>query len=102
VFCFKHTETPDGTLVNQFPNLHHSLRYYLAGTGTTVRRIVGWYQLGLSADEIAHQFPHLGLAQIYAALACYHANREEIDADIAQEEAENERICKEYQATKQP
>jgi hypothetical protein len=33
---------------------------------------------------------------VYAALTYYHANREEIDADIANEEAEYERIEKEH------
>jgi hypothetical protein len=30
--------------------------------------------------------PHLSLAQVYAALAYYHANKPEVDADIAAEE----------------
>jgi uncharacterized protein (DUF433 family) len=60
----------------------------LAGTGVTVRRIVGWYRLGLTAEEIADQFGHLSLAQVHAALAYYHANRAEIEADIQAEEAE--------------
>jgi hypothetical protein len=30
----------------------------------------------------------LSLAQVYAALTYYHANREEIEADIAAEDAE--------------
>jgi hypothetical protein len=28
-------------------------------------------------------FPHISLATIYDALACYYDNREEVDADIA-------------------
>ena len=59
----------------------------IAGTGLTVRRIVGWYKTGMSPDEIALEYPHLTLAQVHAALAYYHANREEIEADIAEEEA---------------
>ncbi len=54
----------------------------IAGTGVTVQRIVGWYKLGLTAEEIADKFGHLSLAQVYAALAYYHANTEEIEADI--------------------
>ena len=52
-----------------------------------MRRIVGWYNMGMSPEEIALEYPHLNLAQVHAALAYYHANREEIEADIAQEEA---------------
>jgi uncharacterized protein (DUF433 family) len=53
----------------------------------TVRRIVGWYKLGLSPEEIAAEFPHLSLAQVYAALSYYHANRDEIEQDMAEEDA---------------
>jgi uncharacterized protein (DUF433 family) len=59
----------------------------IAGTGVTVRRIVAWYQLGLSPEEIVQRIGHLTLAQVYAALAYYHLNRDEIEADLASEEA---------------
>ena len=64
----------------------------LAGTGVTVRRIVGWYKLGLSPEEIVGKFGHLSLAQVHAALAYYHANCEEIESDIAAEETEADRL----------
>ena len=57
-----------------------------------VRRIVGWYKRGLTPEEITTEVPHLSLAQVYAALTYYHANREEIEADIAAEEAEAQHL----------
>jgi hypothetical protein len=48
--------------------------------------------LGLTAEEIIAEIPHLSLAQVHAALAYYHANREEIEQDIADEEAVAERL----------
>lgn len=60
----------------------------IAGTGVTVRRIVGWYQMGLTPDEITDRLEHLTLAQVQAALAYFHANQAEIEADIAAEESE--------------
>ncbi len=51
---------------------------------------------GYSAEEIADQYGHLNLAQIYSALAWYHANRAETDADIFREEAEYERLAAEH------
>jgi uncharacterized protein (DUF433 family) len=54
----------------------------IAGTGITVRRVVGWYKLGLSPEEIGDRIGHLSPAQVYAALAYYHANREEIEATL--------------------
>ena len=68
----------------------------IAGTGVSVRRIVGWYKLGLSPEEIAREIPHLSLAQIFAALAFYHANRGEIESDIAEEQATADRLEREH------
>ena len=92
--------TDIGTLIVRSPEIRGG-RPRIAGTGVTVRRIVGWYKLGLSPEEIADQYGHLSLAQVHAALTYYHANREEIEADLAAEEAEAERLEKEhYQKTR--
>src|SRR5882724_5453358 len=74
-----------GTLIERSPEIRKG-RPCIAGTGVTVRRIAGWHNLGLAPEEIAAKIEHLTLAQIHAALAYYHANREEIDSDIAAEE----------------
>jgi len=75
-------------------------RVRVTGTGVTVQRIVGWYKLGLSPEEIAEEFGHLTLAQVHAALAYYHANREEIDSAIAADEAEMDRLAqRHYEST---
>ena len=89
------TVTDIGTLIVQSPEIRGG-RPRIAGTGVTVRRIVGWYKLGLSPEEIARRVGHLSLAQVHAALAYYHANREAIEADIAAEEAEYERLEQEH------
>jgi uncharacterized protein (DUF433 family) len=57
-----------GTLIVRTPEIRGG-RPRIAGTGVTVRRIVGWYKLGLSPEEITLEIPHLSLAQVYAALA---------------------------------
>jgi uncharacterized protein (DUF433 family) len=46
--------------------------------------------------EIVDQYPHVTLAQVYTALAYYHANKEEIEADLAAEQREAERLAQEY------
>jgi len=76
-----------GALIVRDPEIRRG-RPRVAGTGVTVRRIVGWYKLGLSPEEIADRIGHLTLAQVYAALAYYHANREEIEADLKADESE--------------
>lgn len=84
-----------GALIVRTPEVRGG-RPRIAETGVTVRRIVGWYKLGLNPEEIIAEIPHLTLAQVYAALAYYHANREEVEADIAAEEVEAERLEREH------
>lgn len=87
--------TNSGKLIVRTPEIRGG-RPRIAGTGITVRRIVGWYKLGLSPEEIAERISHLSLTQVHAALTYYHANREEIEADIAAEEIEAERLEREH------
>jgi uncharacterized protein (DUF433 family) len=75
-----------GTLITRSPDIRGG-RPRIAGTGVTVRRIVTSHRLGLTAEEIADSIGHISVGQVYAALAYYHANREEIDVDIAEEDA---------------
>lgn len=70
-----------GTLIVSSPEIRGG-RPRIAGTGVTVQRIVEWYKLGLMPEEIADEIGHLSLAQVYAALAFYHANQSEIEAAI--------------------
>lgn len=86
------TITDIGTLITRNPKLRGG-RPIIAGTGTSVRRIAALYKQGDNAEEIAADLDHLTLVQIYAALTYYHANREEIEADLASEQAEYERLA---------
>jgi uncharacterized protein (DUF433 family) len=68
-------------------------RLRIEGTRITVNQIVVLYKQGYSPEEIAEQYPHLTLAQVYTALAYYHANREEIEMALAAEKSEAERLA---------
>jgi uncharacterized protein (DUF433 family) len=74
-------------------------RLRINGTRITVNQIAVWYQQGYTAEEIADQYPHLNLAQIYAALAYYHANSDEIRAEMEAEKKEFDQLEREYQQT---
>jgi uncharacterized protein (DUF433 family) len=80
-----------GSLIVISPDVRGG-RARIAGTGVTVRRVVEWYKLAYSPEEIAHELGHVTLAQVFAALAYYHANREEIEADLANEKDVAERL----------
>jgi uncharacterized protein (DUF433 family) len=82
-----------GSLIVCTPDIRDG-RPRIAGTGVTVSRVVGWYKLGLTPEEITTEIPHLSLAQVYAALAHYHANRDDIETDLFREEADAKR-CEE-------
>jgi uncharacterized protein (DUF433 family) len=87
--------TEIGSPIDRAPEIRAG-RPKIAGTGVTVMRVAAWYRMGLTPEEIATQYGHLSLAQVHAALACYHANPEEIEADLAEEEAFAERVDREF------
>jgi len=60
---------------------------------------VGWYKLGLTPEEITRRMGHLTLAQVHAALAYYHANRDEMEAAIKAEEIEADRLEQQHNQT---
>jgi uncharacterized protein (DUF433 family) len=67
------------------------------GTRMTVNQLVVCYKQGYSPEEIADQYPHLTLAQVYTALAYYHANREEMETELAAEKLEADQLEQAYQ-----
>ena len=76
--------TEIGAMIARDPAIR-SGRPLVAGTGVSVRAIAVDSNGGLSPEEIAADRPALSLAQVFAALAYYHANKAEIDADIEAE-----------------
>jgi uncharacterized protein (DUF433 family) len=88
-----------GSLITQTPRICGG-RPRIAGTGVSVRRVVVWYKLGFTPEEIADRIGHLSLAQVHAALSYYHANRETIEADLAAEEAEADQLERQYTAAR--
>lgn len=60
----------------------------LAGTRISVRVIVIYVlRHGISPEELLTYYPHVSLAAIYDALSYYYDNREEIERDIAANDA---------------
>ena len=80
-----------GTLLVKDPDICGG-HLRIDGTRMTVNQIVVWYKQGYSPEEIADQYPHLVLSQVYTALAYYHANKEEIEASLANEEEKSDQL----------
>ena len=85
-----------GTLITRNPEIR-SGRPILAGTGVSVHSVVIRYKHGLTPEQIADDFGHLSLAQVYAALTYYQANREEIETDLAEEERLYDHLANEHE-----
>jgi uncharacterized protein (DUF433 family) len=62
-------------------------RPVITGTRITVNCIAGYYQLGMSIDEILESLQHLTPSQVHSALAYYFDHQDEINEDM--EEAGN-------------
>ena len=55
-----------GTLIARSPEIKSGTPR-LAGTGVTVKRVAGWYKLGLNAEEIATEIGNISVGQVHAA-----------------------------------
>lgn len=84
-----------GTMIASNPNIHGG-RPILAGTGVTVQRIAVLYKNGFSPEEIVRKIDHLTLAQVYSALAYFHANRAAIESEILAEDQAYETLMQQH------
>jgi uncharacterized protein (DUF433 family) len=67
----------------------------IAGTRIKVEQVVIWHErMGMRPEQIVSEWPHLTLADVYAALTYYHDHRDEIDRDLD----EGERLFEELKA----
>jgi uncharacterized protein (DUF433 family) len=55
----------------------------VGGTRVTIDSVVTAFRAGATAEEIAQQFPALGLADIYQVVAYYLSHTGEVDAYLA-------------------
>jgi uncharacterized protein (DUF433 family) len=54
----------------------------IEGTRIAVWQLIGYYyKVGLTVEDILAEWDYLTPAQVFSALAYYHDNREEIDAE---------------------
>ena len=52
--------------------------------------------MGAIPEEIVRKFGHLSLAQVHAALAYYHANQAEVDADLETEKQQTDALERQH------
>ncbi|MFN0148731.1 MAG: DUF433 domain-containing protein [Dehalococcoidia bacterium] len=73
-----------GTLIETRPGFRGG-RPVITGTGTHVHALAALYRDRMSADEIADEYEHLPRSHVFAAIAYYLANSEEIAGYLAEE-----------------
>jgi uncharacterized protein (DUF433 family) len=76
------------------PSETHGQLPYIAGTRIRVMDVYVWHVLrGMSAHAIVDQFPHLSMADVYAAMAYYWDHRDDVHEQLsrAREIAEQNR-----------
>lgn len=64
--------------------------FYLIGSRVPLAHIVRQFQLGSSPEAIRSHYPTLRLEQAYGAITFYLGNKEEVERDIADREAQED------------
>ena len=85
------TVTDIATLIARSPETCGD-RPRIAGTRVSVQQIAALHKEGLRPIDMANEYGFLNLAQIHAALTYYYANQAKIEADLAAEAAEYDRL----------
>ncbi len=85
------TVTDIATLIARSPETCGD-RPRIAGTRVSVQQIATLHKEGLRPIDMLNEYEFLNLAQIYAALTYYYANQSEIEAYLAEEAAEYDRL----------
>ncbi|QEG33538.1 DUF433 domain-containing protein [Bythopirellula goksoeyrii] len=82
--------------IEMMPSALHGEKAVIAGTRIRVMDVYTWHvEMGKSAQQIVEEFPHLKLADIYAAMTYYWDNEEYMKEQMnrenkAAEEATNQ------------
>jgi hypothetical protein len=64
--------------------------FYVAGSRVPLAHLVREFQLGESPEAVRSHYPALSLEQVYGAITFYLGNQEEVEADIAAREREED------------
>lgn len=74
----------------------------VGNTRVTLETVIGAFLDGESAEEIAHQYPSLDLADIYAVIAYYLRRRSDVDNYLSWRRVEGATIQRQNEAHADP
>ena len=69
----------------------------VGGTRVTLDLVVAAFLEGATAEEIAHQYPSVDLADVYAAISYYLKHKEEVESYLKKREEQGQRVREEYE-----
>ena len=84
-----------GTLIESIPGVYGG-RPHLARSGLPIIQLVADYRSGMRLADFREAYPHVDDESLYAGLAYYFANREALDAELDQRDAEGEAAYQEW------
>ena len=70
----------------------------IAGSRVSLESVLYHFKLGAAPEEIAHKFPSLSLADIYAVIAYYLNHRKPVEEYLLQSEAASDSVQSEIEA----
>jgi uncharacterized protein (DUF433 family) len=71
---------------------------HIGQTRVTLDCIVGMFEAGASAEEIADEYDSVTLDQVYGVIFYYLRHQGEVKAHLAREEKESEEACERFEA----
>lgn len=74
----------------------------IAKTRVTLDTLVAAFHEGATAEEMVHQYPSLGLADVYSVIAYYLANRPDVEAYLKEREGRANEVRRENEARFDP
>ena len=74
----------------------------IGATRVALHTLIGFYRIGETPEDLHEGFPTVALADIYAVIAYYLANRDAVDAYLHEIDLEADRIRREYEAKYPP
>src|SRR6266850_7201562 len=72
---------------------------HIAGTRVTLDYVIGMFEAGASAEEIADEYDSLTLDQVYGVIFYYLRHQDQVKAHLAGEEKESEEAAHRAEAS---
>ena len=70
---------------------------FVTATRVSLHSVVGMFEEGASAEEIAHEYDALELSDVYAVITYYLRNEDAVLSTLASQERQSEEAARRYE-----